>query len=261
MRIHTVDGRQPAGYDPAMRDQPPNDVPFRDRLLGTLRALQPILEVPGVLVAGSEVPNLLEPGAAATLVVSRDVDIAIPLTAHEEVKSRLGLISGLSPSAEEPSVWVPGSGRLLEANFIGYDPRSTDLMDTRVLEDAELPIIVFGLLALLEPGACLTVEGLRVPLPRVATLLMEKLATERSGLKGDRDLLVALGLLMLASDDDRADALAIHRRLPAELRHAVETNVALLSLLGRAEGMPDPVPQRQRVAEWLRALEKCRDDD
>ena len=35
-------------------------VTFRDRLLATLRAVEPILEVPGVLVAGSEVPNLLE---------------------------------------------------------------------------------------------------------------------------------------------------------------------------------------------------------
>jgi methyl coenzyme M reductase subunit D len=45
-------------------------VTFRDRLLATLRAVEPILEVPGVLVAGSEVPNLLEAGAAATLVVA-----------------------------------------------------------------------------------------------------------------------------------------------------------------------------------------------
>jgi hypothetical protein len=35
-------------------------VTFRDRLLATLRAVESILEVPGVLVAGSEVPNLLE---------------------------------------------------------------------------------------------------------------------------------------------------------------------------------------------------------
>ena len=38
---------------------------FRERLIGTLRQLQPVLEEPGVLVVGSEVPNLLQPDAAA----------------------------------------------------------------------------------------------------------------------------------------------------------------------------------------------------
>jgi hypothetical protein len=52
-------------------------VAFRDRLLATIRAARPVLEDPGVLVVGSEVPNLLEPGAAATLVVSQDLDISL----------------------------------------------------------------------------------------------------------------------------------------------------------------------------------------
>lgn len=43
---------------------------FRDRLVGTLRCIRPLFDIPGVLVVGSEVPNLLEPGAASTLVVS-----------------------------------------------------------------------------------------------------------------------------------------------------------------------------------------------
>ena len=34
---------------------------FRTRLLLKLRAVQPILREQGVLIAGSEVPNLLEP--------------------------------------------------------------------------------------------------------------------------------------------------------------------------------------------------------
>jgi hypothetical protein len=34
-----------------------------------LRLIRPVLEAPGILVVGSEVPNLLEPGAASTLVV------------------------------------------------------------------------------------------------------------------------------------------------------------------------------------------------
>ncbi len=79
---------------------------FRERLLATLRAVEPILDVQGVLVAGSEVPNLLEVDAAATLVVSQDVDLAIPVGVHDEVKARLDQITRLVPSPDEPSVWV-----------------------------------------------------------------------------------------------------------------------------------------------------------
>jgi hypothetical protein len=43
---------------------------FRDRLIGSLRVMQPVLDVPGVLVGGSQVPNLLEPAAASTLISS-----------------------------------------------------------------------------------------------------------------------------------------------------------------------------------------------
>lgn len=57
---------------------------FRDRLLATLRDVQPILDVPGVMVGGSQVPNLLEPDAAATLVVSQDVDLVVPVGRHGE---------------------------------------------------------------------------------------------------------------------------------------------------------------------------------
>jgi hypothetical protein len=56
---------------------------FRERLLATLRAVEAVLEVDGVLVADSEVPNLLEVDAASTLVVSQDVDLAIPVAVHE----------------------------------------------------------------------------------------------------------------------------------------------------------------------------------
>lgn len=78
---------------------------FRERLLATLRAVEAVLDVDGVLVAGSEVPNLLEFDAASTLVVSQNVDLAIPVAVHEEVKARLTRITRLSPSADEPSVW------------------------------------------------------------------------------------------------------------------------------------------------------------
>jgi hypothetical protein len=39
-------------------------VDFRSRLIATLRAVRPVLDEPGVLVLGSEVPNLLQEGAA-----------------------------------------------------------------------------------------------------------------------------------------------------------------------------------------------------
>jgi hypothetical protein len=35
-------------------------VAFRDRLIATIRAARPVLETKGILVVGSEVPNLLE---------------------------------------------------------------------------------------------------------------------------------------------------------------------------------------------------------
>jgi hypothetical protein len=48
-------------------------MPFRDRLMATIAAARPVLEAPDVVVAGSEVPNLLQPDAASTLVVSQDL--------------------------------------------------------------------------------------------------------------------------------------------------------------------------------------------
>jgi hypothetical protein len=71
-------------------------VTFRDRLLGTLRRLQPVLDEPGVMVVGSEVPNLLEAEAAATLVVSQDVDIAVPVVRVSASKVRLREVGGLA---------------------------------------------------------------------------------------------------------------------------------------------------------------------
>ena len=55
-----------------------------------------------MLVAGSEVPNVLEHGAASTLVVSQDVDIGVPVQKHADVKTRLSRLEGLAPSPEEP---------------------------------------------------------------------------------------------------------------------------------------------------------------
>lgn len=99
--------------------------------------MQPVLRVPGVLIVGSEVPNLLDPDVASTLVVSQDVDIAVPVERHEEVKARLGELRGLVRAAEEPSVWLPQEAGFIEVNFIGMDAR----LNAEVLHAGSLALI------------------------------------------------------------------------------------------------------------------------
>ena len=215
-----------------------------------------MLGEPGVMVVGSEVPNLLRIEAPQPLVISRDLDIAVPLNAHGGVKQRLREVSGLRPSAEEPSVWIPEQD-LLEVNFVGIDPGMNDPAEARVLEDPELPMLVFGMLSLLKPAAPVEIDGFPVPVPRLAGLLLEKLATERSGEKGDRDLLVALALLLVATEDDLIEAERACNGLTPELQYAVRSNLTILSLMDPHPGMPDPRPERARVAGLLRRLEKA----
>lgn len=171
---------------------------FRDRLFATIAAARAVLEEPGVLVVGSEVPNLLEPNAAATLVVSQDLDIGIPVDRHAAVKLRLTELREFQQSLDEPSVWTPRSPELLEVNFVGID---------------------------------------------------------RTGEKGERDLLVALGLLLLMAAGDLDELAEAYRRLRPELRHAVCSNLTLLSLLGPRAGLPDPRLRRVEVAALLRRLD------
>lgn len=227
---------------------------FRDRLLATIRAARPVLEDPGVLVVGSEVPNLLEPGAAATLVVSQDLDVGVPVDRHAAVKQRLPELRDFHPSPDEPSVWIPHSPDLLEVNFVGMDP-GQDPAEAYVLDDDQLPLLVFGALSLIAPGAEVELAGTRVRLPRLGGLLLEKLVTDRTGEKGERDLLVALGLLTAASRADLDELEAAYRCLRSELRHMVRSNLTLLSLIEPRPGMPDPRPRRADVAALLRRLE------
>lgn len=228
-------------------------VEFRERLWGTIAAVRPILEEPGVLVVGSEVPNLLEPDAASTLVVSQDLDIGIPIEAHAAVKARLDDVREFQPSPEEPSVWLPRSPSLLEVNFVGIDRRQ-DPTEAYVLADDRLPLLVFGALSLLTPGTELQLAGTRLRLPRVAGLLLEKLVTDRTGDKGERDLLVALGLLVVATAEDLDELNGLYAALRADLRHVVRANLTQLSLLGPRTGMPDPRSGRQAVAALLTRL-------
>jgi hypothetical protein len=229
-------------------------VGFRERLFATLRASRPLLEEPGVLIVGSEVPNLLQPGAASTLVVSQDVDIGVFVDHHAAVKRRVRALSAFRPSQEEPSVLVPDSADLLEVNFVGMDP-ARDPSDTYVLEDPQLPLIVFGPLSLVKAGRPVEIEDIRLPLPRPAGLILEKLVTDRTGEKGDRDLLVALGLLITASADDLVEVETTYRALAPELRHAARSNLTILSLMAPRPGMPDPRGERARVAHLLQRLE------
>jgi hypothetical protein len=229
-------------------------VRFRDRLLETLRAVVPVLEEPGVVIVGSEVPNLLEPDAAATLVVSQDVDVGVPVSRHAGVKRRLDAVRGFRPSPDEPSVWVPDDSRLLEVNFVGMD-ESQELTEAYALDDDRLPLMVFGPLALVREGERLSVGGFGIPLPRPAGLLLEKLVTDRTGEKGERDLLVALGLLLTAKPRDVEEVVTIYATLSPELRHTVRSNLTILSLLRPRAHMPDPERDRGRVLELLRALE------
>ena len=229
-------------------------VVFRDRIVATIYAARPVLASPGVLVVGSEVPNLLEPGAAATLVVSQALDIGVPVDRHRELKPRLEELANFEPSADEPSVWVPRSAELLELNFVGMDKRQ-DPAEAYVLEDDRLPLLVFGALSLVSPGQVIELEGTRVPLPHPARLILEKLVTDRTGEKGERDLLVALGLLATTAPDDLDELERSFKRLRPELRHAVRSNLTILSLLGPRDGMPDPRPRRADVAGVLRRLE------
>jgi hypothetical protein len=226
-------------------------VTFRDRLIGTLRQLQPVLAEPGVLIVGSEVPNLLQPDAASTLVVSQDVDIALPVDRLEAVKAALRHVEGLTPSIEEPSVFLPASPDLIEANFLGLDSRTREAADTYVFEDRELPLMVFGPLGLLRPGPRLEIEGVRAYLPRPADLIVEKLLTDRTGEKGARDLLVVAGLLGVVPQIEVDEAVRVTQGLSAEARHIIRSGLTVLSLMDPVPAMPDPVPVRSLVRQFL----------
>lgn len=235
----------------------PQMASYRDRLVATLRAIEPVLAIPDVLIAGSQLPNLLERGSASTLVVSQDVDVLVPVARHDEVKRALRAIHGLAPSVDEPSVWIPQDrdSPLIEVNFIGKDPSIMDPMDTYEKPDEQLPLMVFGPLSLLVPGQPVDVDGLRIPVPEIGGAVLEKLVTDRSGEKGDRDLLVVAGLIASMGEPDLDQIVAVYEHLSPELRHAVRTNLSILSLLPARPAMPDPVPHRARIAALLARLE------
>ena len=229
---------------------------FRRRLLETLRVLQPVLDVPGVMVVGSEVPNLLEAGAASTLVVSQDVDIGVPVVCHGDVKLRLSSLVGIEPSPDEPSVWIPSQPDLIEVNFVGVDPSLKDASHAYVLEDSSLPLLVFGSLSFMRARSPIEIDGVRVPLPNAAGLMLEKLVTDRSAEKGERDLLVVLGLMLVATESDLQELEQFFGGLLPDLQHAVRSNLTLLSLMSPHHAMPDPQAHRVLTRTLLHRLER-----
>lgn len=212
------------------------------------------------MIVGSEVPNLIEPGAASTLVVSQDVDIGVPIAVIPEVKARLRSVTALRPSDEEPSVWVPTIPPLIEANFLGIDPDISDVTECYVKEDPELPLLVFGQLSLLRPARRTTIDGVELTLPEASGLILEKLLTDRVHEKGDRDLLVALALLTLVQEAELEELARAYATLAPELRYGVLSNLTVLSLMEGRPGMPDPAPHREKIARLLRRLESAEGD-
>ncbi len=179
----------------------------------------------------------------------------MPVDQLDQVKRRLRDVVGLVPSADEPSVYVPTWPDLIEANFLGLDRRIKDASETYVLDDPELPLMVFGPVGLLRPGPVVTVEGLRLPLPRPSDLMAEKLLTDRTGEKGARDLLVVAGLLATCGESELDELVSVARGLTAEARHTIVSGLTVLSLMDGHLGMPDPTPHRSSMASLIRRLE------
>ncbi len=220
-------------------------------LLETVKAARSLIEIPDVLVVGSQVPNLMQPTGSDLLVVSRDLDLAVTRQAIPDVKACLPTLTHFAPSSSEPAVLLPKSGNLLEVNLLGLD---RDCERSYIREDPDLPLVFFGSLSLLKTGPRLVIAGVTVQLPECASLLLEKLATERSGRKGDRDLLVAAGLLglMRQPEIDRFELLATCA--DEELRYHIVSNLAILSMLPDVEGMPSAAARRQEISDLVRRL-------
>src|SRR4051794_12285 len=83
----------------------------------------------------------------------------------------------------------------------------------RWARDRESVFLRFGPLSLLSEGPSLEIDGLHIPMPRPSGVAVEKLIADRSGEKGNRDLLVLAGLLCHMSETDVAHVPVLIRRL------------------------------------------------
>ncbi len=227
---------------------------FAERLLMTIKDISDLF-IDGVIVIGSEAPNLFSFYEKSPVIVSKDIDLGVDVKAHNGLKEKITGLQTFKISEDEPSVLTP-LGPQLEVNIVGIDRRLTDISESYVLEDSRLPMMVLGNLSLIEPGQVINIAGINVPMPKKAGLLLEKLLTERSGIKGERDLLVALALLLIINEQEKTEFLMSYGKLDPELRQQILTNLTLLSALPPHHAMPDPRPCRQMIFEFIQRIEK-----
>ena len=172
--------------------------------------------------------------AKSTTGRSRISNLGVLVDRHAAVKERLDELREFEPSADDPSVWTPRAAGLLELNFVGMDP-AQDPAEAYVLEDDRLPLLVFGALSLVSRGAEIEIGGTRVSPCRAPPACCSRSSiTDRTGEKGERDLLVALGR-----------ARHVDRRRPRRARAPVPAAAARAASRGPVQP-DDPLPARAR---------------
>ncbi|MEW5692344.1 MAG: hypothetical protein AB1765_03500 [Candidatus Hydrogenedentota bacterium] len=207
-----------------------NTISFRTKLLNTLKILKDIL--PHTIIIGSEVPNLIRINKKVDLFVSEDIDVGIPVLKFKIIKSGIKrLLKKYYVSRDEPSILCPKTNELLEINFLGIDKNLDDLDDVYIFRDGLVSFIVFGTLSLIK-GKKVSINGMKVILAEPASLLVEKLLTERSHIKGERDIIVA-GLLLEVIDikKEMKHILAMINALNKDKRYLIQDNLSTLILI------------------------------
>ena len=222
------------------------DMPFRRRLLATILCLPEALGDDGVIV-GSEVPNLhllARQPRTRGLFVSEDVDVAF---FRESTSRSLRKLDGWKSSKEEPSILSPvDPTKHVEINLLGIDP---DLPLDEAAVNRRGGYVVFGTLNLIQ-RTTVVIEDVELPVASLPTIALEKLATARTGLKGDRDLQVALMAVELMDTEEHIVLKGMIRRLPHEYRHHAAVGLAALyTELGRMHAK-----KGERLRERLRGL-------
>jgi hypothetical protein len=200
------------------------DKSFKDRLMATVLCLPDVLGDDGFIV-GSEVPNLylLQRGLPGRgLFVSQDVDVALSM---ESTSQRIRALEDWKSSDDEPSILLPvDATKHMEINLLGIDPEFS--LD-EVAVHRRGGYVIFGTLGLIQKTT-LALDGVKIPVASLSTIALEKLATARSGIKGDRDLHVALMAIELMDAEEHVSLKEMIHRLPDEYRHHATGGVANL---------------------------------
>ncbi|MBE7439598.1 MAG: hypothetical protein HS115_14165 [Spirochaetales bacterium] len=205
--------------------------------MNTLRDLRPVADQ--VIVIGSEVPNLSRIHSGADLFVSQDIDLAVPIENLERTDEQIPMLfEHYRQSSDEPSILLPRDDARLEINFLGVDFRSQDLDDISLHRGRHISFLAFGTLTLIKP-VDLTIEKHRFRVAEHRSLFLEKILTERSSIKGERDLYVAA----LVFKEIQSPQEIIHMRedilaLDSERKFFASDNLASLILMIE-KGHPD----------------------